>query len=168
MALTGVALPAPGGAPTAVPGGGQALLPPPEKGPGSEGSVTLAGWFLIFLARFFSRAPDISGGVAEPLRSEGRRREAGGRCSPGTSTSPALTRGAASASTRGHPRPDTAHARSPAQPPRHYTSQKPPRAAVGGACAGWTLRGGSGGGAGWPEGRSLLQLQRRFQLWPRS
>lgn len=68
------------GPPTAIPGVGQALLPPPPKGPGSAGSVTLAGWFLIFLARFFSRAPDISGGVAEPLRSGQRRGEVGGRC----------------------------------------------------------------------------------------
>lgn len=81
MALRGITLPAPGGAPTAVPAGGQALLPPPAKGPGSEDSVTLAGWFLIFLARFFSRAPDISGGVAEPLRRGHRWGGVRGRCS---------------------------------------------------------------------------------------
>lgn len=77
------------GGPPAVPEGGQALLPPPGKGPGSAGRVTLAGWFLIFLARFFSLAPDISGrarglrgeawrrpaGAAEPLRSEGEARK---------------------------------------------------------------------------------------------
>lgn len=81
MALRGITLSAPGGAPIAVPGGGQALLPPPAKGPGSAGSVTLAGWFLIFLARFFSRAPDISGGVAEPLRSGHRWGGVRGQCS---------------------------------------------------------------------------------------
>lgn len=134
MALTGVALPAPGGAPTAVPGGGQALLPPPEKGPGSEGSVTLAGWFLIFLARFFSRAPDISGGVAEPLRSEGRRGEAGGRCSRG----PRPQHRPGAHSQRGlhrhtwTPTPRHSACALPSTAPRHYTSQKPPRAAVGG------------------------------------
>lgn len=52
----------------AVPGAEQALPlppppPPPGKDPGSAGSVTLAGWFLIFLARFFSLAADISAGI---------------------------------------------------------------------------------------------------------
>lgn len=58
----------------AVPGAEQALPlppPPPGKDPGSAGSVTLAGWFLIFLARFFSLAADISAGIrssGEPSR----------------------------------------------------------------------------------------------------
>lgn len=114
--------------PTAVPGGGHALLPPPAKGPGSAGSVTLTGWFLIFLARFFSRAPDISGGVAESSAGDDG---AAAAAAPGTSHSPELTRGAASTSTRAHPRPGTAHARCSGTALKDYISQRPPRAVRG-------------------------------------
>lgn len=138
-----------GGAPTGLPGGGQALLPPPAKGPGSAGSVTLAGWFLIFLARFFSRAPDISGGVAEPLRSGQRWGEVGGRCS----RSPWHQPRPGAHSRRGLPRhtwtPTPRH--SACAPPdtcmKDYISQKPPRAVVGGACVAgrWGEEGRTGG-----------------------
>lgn len=160
----GITLPAPEGAPTAVPGGGHALLPPPAKGPGSAGSVTLTGWFLIFLARFFSRAPDISGGVAEPVRSGQRRGGLGRRWRCRSSRSPRHQPQPGAHSRRG------LHQHTCTSTPRHSACallrHSPeglhfPEAPAG---DGWALRGGRAGG----ETSVLVQFLHRFQPWPRS
>lgn len=157
------------GGPPAVPVGRQALLPPPGKGPGSAGKVTLAGWFLIFLARFFSLAPDISGGEAghttPPLRqaSGARRGRTAGRRS-GSAPGPVRTGRAASARCTRRPNLSTAHAQgATTHPPTPGTTF--PRSPCG-VCGGeggarQGLRGAEErAGAGWQ--------QREQQQWPHS
>lgn len=141
------------GRPPALPEGGQALLPPPGKGPGSAGRVTLAGWFLIFLARFFSLAPDISGRARGACGQEGHTNPplkqavssqrglldlsaTGGKAGRGwravqrrAEWPPAPSRYAPAArpppATRGHPNLSTAHARgATARTPTHTSSSK--------------------------------------------
>lgn len=125
--------------------------------------MTLAGWFLIFLARFFSLAPDISGRAraargeqthTNPLLSRAGRRLAGaayylrsgtepGRRGGWTSgaaaggaasaTGPSRTRGAAS--TRGRQTLSTAHAHGAMTPPLRTTFPRSPREPLVATCA---------------------------------